>query len=62
MPNAAYAMAEELKNNLTLLLHQAMPGIAVEAFTGVIGAVVNDGWHFVMSPNAAQIFEPPIDE
>ncbi|KAJ7591907.1 hypothetical protein C8J56DRAFT_1046257 [Mycena floridula] len=61
-PDIERTSSEELKYNPETLLHRARPDLPVDSFTGAIGAVISDGWFFVMSPNAKVIFEPQLDQ
>lgn len=52
----------EIQANPSLLLHKRseLEGQAIQAFDGLVGAVIDDGQFIITSPNMKQIYYPPL--
>ncbi|TFK72348.1 hypothetical protein BDN72DRAFT_894858 [Pluteus cervinus] len=51
----------DLVNNPSILLHGARPDQPIGPFDGRVGAVVDQGRHFVTSPNTDIVYKPHLD-
>ncbi|TFK60161.1 hypothetical protein BDN72DRAFT_864579 [Pluteus cervinus] len=59
--NLSKLRPSDLVNNPNILLHSAQPGEPIGPFDGRVGAVVDQGRHFVTSPNVDVVYEPLLD-
>ncbi|TFK58193.1 hypothetical protein BDN72DRAFT_866146 [Pluteus cervinus] len=52
--------ASDLAADPTILLHKRDTSLALGPFDGLVGAVIDDGNHFITSPNVNFVYAPPM--